>query len=232
MQRTLNVINQFLETPYDLDGKQAAALLNRKRRRRRRRSPSPDSDGDDDNLSENEPRRKKRKEKKKKEKEQYKSAQFIQDSDEEYGDMDAFLEKERAQREKALLAAAAAGISDRPINMKSAGTKKRRRKGADDGSKPKKRKGGTSTPIEKPNDSDDEVEFVGEFSSPAASANPVERPPVPRPRPRPRPKVQSRPSSTPASDSDEPLPVLGQDAVSDREPSISHTRSKRAHHLR
>ena len=105
LQRIHNVIKQFLETPIDLDGKKASQLLSKKRRRRRRRSPSPLPD-DNDVSSGDEPRRKK-KEKKKKEKEQYKSAQFIEDSDEEYGGMDAFLEKEKAQREKASLAAAA-----------------------------------------------------------------------------------------------------------------------------
>ena len=46
------------------------------------------------------PKQKKKREKKKKEKEVYKSAQFIEDSDEDYGNMEEFLEKERQLRER------------------------------------------------------------------------------------------------------------------------------------
>ena len=70
LQRTLNVINQFLHTPIDLEGKKASQLFSKKRRRRRRRSPSPESDADG---TSGEVMRKNRKEKKKKEKETYKS---------------------------------------------------------------------------------------------------------------------------------------------------------------
>ena len=41
-----------------------------------------------------------KREEKKKEKDQCKSAQFMEDSDEKYGDIEVFLEKEKAQREK------------------------------------------------------------------------------------------------------------------------------------
>jgi replication fork protection complex subunit Tof1/Swi1 len=139
LERIQRVIKQFLEVPIDLEGKKASQLLSKKRRRRRRRSPSPASD-DEAVLSGDEPRRKK-KEKKKKEKEQYKSAQFIEDIDEEYGNMDVFLEKEKAQREKTSLAAAASAGS-RPPTMKATGTKftKKRRKKADRKKPPKSKK--------------------------------------------------------------------------------------------
>ena len=123
LQRIRSVIKQFLEEPIDLEGKKASQLLSKKRRRRRRRSPSVSED--DAVLSGDEPRRKK-KEKNKKEKEQYKSAQFIEDSDEEYGGMDTFLEKEKAQREKTSLAAVNS-TGGRLPTMKATGTKKRPR---------------------------------------------------------------------------------------------------------
>lgn len=125
----LNVINQFLETPFDLDGKKASSLLSKKRRRRRRRAPSPDSEEDAEN-DDDEPK-KRRKEKKKKEKEQYKSAQFIEDSDGEYGDMDSFLEKEKVLRHRVALAGAEAETSQdiRPPGMRAHGMKKRRGRG-------------------------------------------------------------------------------------------------------
>ncbi|KAF8909752.1 timeless protein-domain-containing protein [Gymnopilus junonius] len=203
LQRTLNVINQFLETPIDLDGKRASSLLHKKRRRRRRRSPSPDSD--DALQSEDEPLRKKRKEKKKKEKEVYKSAQFIEDSDAEYGDMDGFLEREKLQREKASLAAASASLNRLP-NMKSTGTKKRRRKGGET-STSKKRKGNLSTgPSDdtgrSPEDnlSDNGVEVDEESNIQATKADaPGSQQSNAMPRPRPRPP--SLPPSSPADSS-------------------------------
>lgn len=190
LQRIHNVIKQFLEVPIDLDGKKASQLLSKKRRRRRRRSPSVSDD--DAVLSGDEPQRKK-KEKKKKEKEQYKSAQFIEDSDEEYGDMDAFLEKEKVQREKASLAAAASAGS-RPSTMKATGTKKRRKKA--DGKKPPKSKeikeNGRSPTTGDSSDHGVNVESDG------SDAEVVERA-APKPRPRPRPLTKRRPSSPPSS---------------------------------
>lgn len=137
------MIDQFLETPFDLGGKKASQLLSKKarRRRRRRRSPSPASDSED-HLNDDPPKRKK--EKKNKEKEQYKSAQFIEDSDEEYGDIEAFLEKEKTMREKAARVAAEAG-GGRIGTMKPTGTKKRRRK-SERGAGNKKRRG-DSAPV-------------------------------------------------------------------------------------
>ncbi|KAF8177653.1 timeless protein-domain-containing protein [Pholiota molesta] len=243
LQRTLNVINQFLETPFDLDGKGASALLNKKRRRRRRRSPSPDSD-EDAPLSGDEPRRKKRKEKATKEKAQYKSAQFIEDSDEEYGNMEAFLEKERAQREKATLAAATAGVTDRPTTMKATGTKKRRRKAAEVGSKPKRRKsslpaGGdvgdrSESNMDLPND-DSDVELVETVPIlPAESEVPdnvhATSGPRPRPRPRPRPKTSATSSPLPSEADDRSGSPLsdGPDGEPEIVSSMSHShRSKR-----
>lgn len=124
LEATLNVINQFMEKPIDLEGKKASSLLNKKRRRRRRQRNESDEEEEEEEVQS------KRKEKKKKEKEQYKSAQFIQDSDEEYGDMDTFLEKEKMVREKAELAGAAAvsGQSVRPIGMRAHGRKQKKKK--------------------------------------------------------------------------------------------------------
>ena len=197
LKSTLNVITQFLETPFDLNGKKPSELLGKKRRRRRRRLPSPISDAD---PSDEEPKRKKKTEKKKKEKEEYKSAQFIEDSDEEYGDMEAFLEKERAMRQKALDAAAAAG--NRPVAMKPTGTKKRRRKGEEMGKKGKKRKGDLSTEAAvdidltdgTPEQSDtSDVEVVD--SQDKGITSPLD-PPKAAPRPKPRPIAKARASSS------------------------------------
>ncbi|KAG6810302.1 hypothetical protein H0H92_012503 [Tricholoma furcatifolium] len=216
LQSTLTVINQFLVTPFDLEGKNASELLAKKRRRRRRaRRPSPsmghgdsDADGDDDN-DEDEPGRRKRKEKKKKEKELYKSAQFIEDSDEEYGDIEAFLEKEKALRAKTQAAATAGdgdtGIASRP-NMKSRGTKKRRRKTGDDSRKRARtatgddedRENSNFSIIERPNNSSDsDMEVGGDENHNSSNADdPSVTKSVALPRPKPRP-IAKRHASLP-----------------------------------
>lgn len=121
LEATLNVIERFLETPIDLEGKKASMLLKKRRRRRVRES---DDEDEDDEV------RVKRREKKKREKEEYKSAQFIEDSDGEYGDMEAFLERERGLRERAEVAGAAAeaGQGVRPMGMRAHGRKIRKRR--------------------------------------------------------------------------------------------------------
>ena len=208
LERIRNVIKQFLEAPIDLDGKKASQLLGKKRGRRRHRSPSPVSDNDDGDDGDG-PRRKK-KEKKKKEKEQYKSAQFIEDSDEEYGGMDAFLEKEKVQREKASLAAAGA----RPPTMKATGTKKKRRRKAE-GKKPpisKKLKEDASSPMSGGMDNIESNESDVEVNETT----------MPMTRPRPRPLTKRRVSSPPpSSEPDERISSPLSDAV---KPSL---RSKR-----
>lgn len=163
LQRSLNVINQFLENPLDLNGESASRMLVKKSRRRRRRYKSVS--GEEDNISDEEPR--KRRTKKKKEQEKYKSAEFIEDSDVDFDD-EKFWEQERQQRELTELAA----MEGKVAGMRKTGTKKRkkgkrdgdedvgdeddtdREVDSDDGqSKVKKRK--ASTP---PTDDDDELE--------------------------------------------------------------------------
>ncbi|KAH9851033.1 timeless-domain-containing protein [Lenzites betulinus] len=216
MQRTLNIINQFLETPIDLAGKSADSLLSKRRRRvRRRRSPTPDSDAEDA------PRPSKKKERKKKEAQQYKSAQFIEDSDAEYGDMEAFFEREKALRERtAALAAATGQVS---ATMRARGTRKRRRNGKDgDGAGKKRRKRGTKEGED--GDADDDVEAektrgsdessdeseLDAFGSPKrgrseptpdsglpSAAASKERP---KPKPKPRPRGRAKAGNTQAED--------------------------------
>jgi replication fork protection complex subunit Tof1/Swi1 len=190
LQRSLNVINQFLETPLDLGGKKAKELLSKKTRRRRRtrRSPSP-SDSDADSDDEAAP--KKKREKKQKEKETYKSAQFIEDSEEEYGDMDAFLEKERQLRERTTAKAAAEG--GMIGTMKATGTKKRRRPKGDKGAGSKKRR---SQVKETADSEDSDIGVIGQLEDdddePVVAQNS-------RPRPRPRPRLRVKDLSNASS---------------------------------
>ncbi|KAF8237621.1 timeless-domain-containing protein [Tricholoma matsutake] len=190
LQSTLTVIDQFLETPFDLGGKRASQLLSKKtRRRRRRRSPSLASDSQI--VFDDEAPRRKMKEKKMKEKEQYKSAQFIEDSDEEYGNIEAFLEKEKAKREKAARVAAEAG-DGRIGTMKPTGTKKRRRNAGDDKGGEKKRKSNfVSETVDHKNtdeissqshDSDSDIVVSSLVKIPKKLS-----PSAPRSRPKPRP---------------------------------------------
>ena len=132
LRRALAVIEQFEKAPLDLGGKRAAQLLRKKRRsrRRRQRPRRTSADSDSDNSSENdededqdEPKRKKARAR---EREVYKSAQFIEDSDEEYGqDIDAFFVREAELRERTALAAVDSALGTG--TMRASGTKKRRR---------------------------------------------------------------------------------------------------------
>ncbi|KAG6820075.1 hypothetical protein H0H93_005603 [Arthromyces matolae] len=197
LRSVLTVIDQFLITPIDLEGKKASELFSKKRRRRRRRSPSPAS-GDDSDVEDDAPRRKK-KEKKTKEKEQYKSAQFIEDSDAEYGDIEAFLEKERATREKAKQAAESSGAP--AGNMKTHGTKKRRRKTGKEAEN-KRHKGdasGTNIVDHEISGNDSDIATLSDNAAPPDD----DASPLPRARPRPRPLGRPPTSPNPAS---EPMP--------------------------
>ncbi|KAG2355989.1 timeless protein-domain-containing protein [Suillus spraguei] len=207
LQSSFNVIDQFLQHPIDLDGKKASQLLTKKpRRRRRRRSPS---NSDVELVDDDEPKRKRR-EKKKKEETQYKSAQFIEDSDAEYGDMEAFLEREKALRDKAVMAAAQSGKIG---TMRATGTKKRRRKGKDVEAR---KKGKVGNPENQPagessadeNVSDREDHIFGTTRRSRSST--PESHPVPRARPRPRPVPKRSIMSTDAvSDSDAGMDTAG-----------------------
>lgn len=173
----------------DLGGKEAKELLSKKRRRRRRVRPSSDSTSDSDAEG---PVEKKKKEKKKKEKEIYKSAQFIEDSDEEYGDMDAFLEKEKELRERTAKAAESGTIG----TMKATGTKKRRR-GKDGKVANKKWKGepDVQAKVEKGADSEDsDIGVIGELERDAPE-DIIETRPRPKPRPRPRLRLKKNASN-------------------------------------
>ncbi|EPQ50778.1 timeless-domain-containing protein [Gloeophyllum trabeum ATCC 11539] len=205
LQSGRNVIDQFLENPIDLDGKKAASLLTKKARRRtRRRQATPDSDAEVE-LLDDEP---KKRAKKKKENKQYKSAQFIEDSDGEEEDIKAFFEKEKQLRERMALAA----VDGKIATMRPTGTKKRRKKDGEDKVKQrKKRKGDPSIPesrsvsVEKSehSDSDDSESGLGVFGSPRVSpastshtSPPAEASsPKPSARPRPKPRFRRRTSS-------------------------------------
>ena len=137
LQRSLTVIEQFETTPLDLEGKRAAQLLRkmrqtrRRRRRRRTTTTASDSEGetkddDDDDDDDDDEERKRKVARKAREQEKYMSAQFIEDSDEEYGrDIEGFFAREAALRERTALAAI--DSLSHIGTMRPTGTKKRRR---------------------------------------------------------------------------------------------------------
>ncbi|KAJ7439501.1 timeless protein-domain-containing protein [Mycena latifolia] len=193
LRRTLKVIDQFLATPINLEGKKAADLLTKTRRTRRARSPSADSDGEpsdgdgegSDGGAPRKPRKKKEKERPKPKQQEYKSAQFIEDSDEEYGDIDAFLEKEKEMRERVELAAVETG---KVATMKPTGTKKRRKRDAPLGEGAAKRK-----KKRKSDSAAEDGDAEGDAEADVFGSRPVEEPtPAARPRPKPKPRYKSK----------------------------------------
>ena len=156
-------------------------------------------------MDDDEPRRK-RKEKKKKELKLYKSAQFIEDSDMEEEELQAFLAREKALREKMAQASAASG---QIATMKSTGTKKRRKR--ENGKGKKRRKLGDSDQesealeaenLAKKRDNgsseDSDVALFNPFASPKAGPSTArtspesDAPQRPKPKPRPRPRVSTK----------------------------------------
>ncbi|THH29094.1 hypothetical protein EUX98_g5095 [Antrodiella citrinella] len=195
LQRSLNVIDQFLETPIDLDGNKPTSLLQKKRRRRtRRRSPSHSGDEREASNSDSDAPRRRKKEKKQKEQKKYKSAQFIEDSDTDEESMQAFFEREKALRERMSLAALSSG---KAAAMRSTGTKKRKKNA---GGKKKRKRGEDDDDDDDEEDDDPKVVEVGAASDadedravdPEQSA-----PPRPRPKPRPVPRPKQSPTAIP-----------------------------------
>ncbi|KAF8904667.1 timeless protein-domain-containing protein [Mucidula mucida] len=198
-ERYLSVVTEFLETPIEIN-EELVSKTTRRRRKVASSSSSSDSDGEAnyEEVSDGEggktrkkkiktkkSRRKRddaeateKRKRKEKEKEQYKSAQFIEDSDEEYGDMESFLKQEEERRLNRTKPANM--YAERPEGMRSHGTKKRKKKAEDDGAKRKKRK---STAAE--SDADVDVEMAADSDADDDNEEHVEAPPKPRPRPKP-----------------------------------------------
>ncbi|KAI5994503.1 timeless protein-domain-containing protein [Pisolithus albus] len=225
LQSAHDVVDQYLRNPIDLEGKKAGELITKKaRRRRRRRSVTPNTDVE---LPDDEPKR--RKAKKKREEKTYKSAQFIEDSDEECGDMEAFLEREKALRERT---AKAAEESGQIATMRATGTKKRRKKAKDDsGSKRARTKspgpgGDYSGQLAVNVDSDDsgtasdDDPILRSLRSSRSPTPPPQSIPAPAPKPRPKPRLVQKKSSERrpiriSSDSDQE-PLLQQPPAASR----------------
>ncbi|TCD66114.1 Topoisomerase 1-associated factor 1 [Steccherinum ochraceum] len=222
MQRSLNVINQFLETPLDLNGEKAASLLQKKRRRRTRRRRSPSQSGDENAGSDSDaPRRKKKKERKKKEETKYKSAQFIEDSDTDEASMEAFFAREKALREKMALAAASTG---KVATMRSTGTKKRKKnaggkkkrkrgemggefdEGEDEDENPRRAATGAGSDADDADDDDVHFDIFGSSKEKSVEPERAPEPSRPRPKPKPKPRAQKIPSPQPESASPAPEP--------------------------
>lgn len=196
MQSHLNIINQFLESPIDLQGKKASDLMKKKPRKRRPRRAEVDENG--------EPLTKK--ERKQKEVQKYKSASMIEDSDADEDEWAAFFEREKKLAEKTALAAAASGTSG---TMRATGTKKRRRK---EGGKTRRGSGKgviSGSEAEKSGSgSDGEPPTIQTVQQGGAPSSPKEPTPLEPARPRPRPRKRLRASSPPQSSSPplEPVP--------------------------
>lgn len=220
MQSHLNVINQFLESPIDLQGKKASDLLKKKPRKRRPRHVEADENG--------EPLKKK--ERKKKEEQKYKSATMIEDSDADEDEWAAFFEREKKLAEKTALAAEASGTSG---TMRVTGTKKRRKE------RRKKRSRGedvtSGSDVEKGGSGSDEEPSIAQISHSDGAPSPKEpTPPQPAP-PRPRPRKRLR-ASSPAQNSPPPFgPAtfsdLEHNANESPDPTSSNTQPAKKHRL-
>jgi len=211
MQTKLDVINQFLESPIDLQGEKASELLKKKPQKRRTRRVELDENGEP--LA--------RKERKKKEEEKYKSATMIEDSDIDEDELAAFFEREKKLAERTALASLASGTSG---TMRATGTKKRRRT---EGKKKQKKRGGDDSSSSDP-DPDEEpltTRTPQQDGGPSPPRNPTPEEPS---RPRPRPRKRLRASSPPQSSSPplEPTPLFEIDDEDKRSPEPTSSTAK------
>ncbi|KAG8943281.1 Topoisomerase 1-associated factor 1 [Tulasnella sp. 424] len=211
LQRSLDVIDQYVKEPLQLDGKKASELIAKRRkaktnRRTRRRRGDGDEGSDvnvamgslptdDDGTESDEPRARAKRKKKEKERLLYKSAELIVDSDAEIAqeDDDAFFARERELRRKTEAAAAAGETA--PSNMAATGTKKRKKREKEGPAKKFK------TFIE-PDQGGEEAEAAPRVESvPSDSDADGDQPPAkPIPRPRPRPKARRSAATDGSSD--------------------------------
>lgn len=217
MQSHLNVIDQFLESPIDLQGKKASELLKKKPRKRRPRRVEVDENGEPPA----------RKERKKKEEQKYKSAAMIEDSDADEDEWAAFFEREKKLAERSALAAA---TSEKSGTMRATGTKKRRKKGK----KRRRSHEGVASGSEKSGSGSDEGANAMHTSEQDDVLSPPKEP-TPPVRPRPRPRKRLRPSSPPRSPSSplEPAPFsdLENNDNGSPNPTSSNIKSVKKHRL-
>ncbi|KAJ7178128.1 timeless protein-domain-containing protein [Mycena filopes] len=231
LQRTLKVIEQYVASPINLEGKKAGELLTKTTKRTRRaRSPSSDEDGEKKARDRAQAKAKA----KAKQQQEYKSAQFIEDSDEEYGDIDAFLEKEKEMRERAEKTAGETGKT--ATTMLPTGTKKRKKKAAPAGEKrKKKRRGGEAAEGGEEGDADADADVFG--SRPVReSASPPRARPKPKPRYKPKNADAAMSTSSPeaprSSEMDEDLGETAQaDAANSDEETMGSLKRRRKNRL-
>ncbi|KAI0027442.1 hypothetical protein K488DRAFT_90853 [Vararia minispora EC-137] len=207
LQQSLRVIQQYYQAePFNLNGAPVSSLLSKKLRRRvRRRLPSRSGSGSDDDSDAE--MRTQRKARKKKEEKQYKSAQFVEDSNAEFeDDKDAFFAREAALRVRtdALAKESASGSG----TMRKTGTKKRVRGDEAGRGRKRLRAGGglldsdseaeAGAAQETDEDSDAEADAADEPRAGAGVVPVAVRPARPCPRPLAR-RTQSHPASTDAA---------------------------------
>ncbi|KAG8990291.1 Topoisomerase 1-associated factor 1 [Tulasnella sp. JGI-2019a] len=216
LQTSLDVIEQFLKNPLDLNGKKAADMLSKKRKpgrtRRSKRKANDDSglsdgggggDGDDDDLSEGERRHKKiKRAKKKAEEKQFLSAEFIEDSDADLGNDEEFYAKEQELRDRAKKAAETGDAT--LSNMAKTGTKKRKKKLGDGPVKKKFYSAATARGAEDDSDSDRATPQASSSKAQSdAEDGPTSVEAQPKPRPRPRPRLKASNAASEMGDSSE-----------------------------
>ncbi|KAE9405100.1 timeless-domain-containing protein [Gymnopus androsaceus JB14] len=191
LQSIITVITQFLETPFNLEGKKASQLMSKKTRRRRRvKQPSQmrkKAKGKYDSG-----RRRRRRRRKKCNTSRRNSSKTVMQS------MEILNRSWRWRRrgEKKFQAAATALGEGKSGAMRATGTKKRRRKAGDKGIGKKKRKGGQDAvemaPVDSANSSSEGESDPGPTETPADK---LPEPVIEKPRPRPKPKRKSKPQT-------------------------------------
>ena len=222
LQRCIDVIRNLLENPVDLEGKKPQEMLNKtkKRTRARRYVEGEEAEGEEAES---------RKARRRKEEKEYKSAQFIKDSDFDPEEDAKFYTKERELRERAKKAALEGGQGSL---MLSTGTKKRKKvQAAREKSKNVRRKRNSDEEDEERPEEEAQAE-----SSPSEEGSDGETTPPPKPRPRAVPRRrhvpfdvgedEAEPASAVASTNAPPPETNGNDMEDESAPVLPKPRRR------
>lgn len=226
---TVRIMREFLRNPIDLDGQTAKDLLRKKRKKaiRRAKRPAPGNNSEDDEIGVERPTKRRKATKRSAELQQFKSAAYIEDSDDAAEADEGFYERElelqRLSRQKMLATGHVAPDETRTEISRPKKTTTQRLLDTQRNSSDEEE---TSQPVRRapPSTADSD----NESALPSSSQSARER--TARQRPAPRRKVRARSSaSSPAQsrvDEDEGSQASQPNDISDREDITANGSSK------
>lgn len=226
---TVRIMRDFLRNPIDLDGQTAKDLLRKKRKKpiRRAKRPAPGNNSEDDEVGIERPTKRRKATKRSAELQQFKSAAYIEDSDDAAEADDGFYERElelqRISRQKMLATGHIAPEETRTDTSRPKRTTTQRLLDTQQNSSDEE---AISPPTKRASSS--AADSDNESASPSSPQATRERTAAQRPAPRRKVRARSSASSPPQSqvDEDERSQASQPSNISDREDTAVNGSSK------